>query len=256
MADEADQAQSEQENATNVAIAEAANAACEEREAAAANDGISDEDHHEMEKATLEKKIAENRVEEIKATAGLKRIKANGKLMSEEYQTLCERGPENRPLLDPAKNTAIAANQAAPPADEDAWKDQDLSVLECFTDKQIEALAVEKIVTVGDLEELRANISNHKAEWPKGFGPKTQEKIEKAMDAFWEKWNAGEFAEAMADESAANPPAPESEPDHPATLPFGSTAVEGLSEDESQAIADEVETDSETEEAEAVAAGE
>ena len=111
---------------------------------------------------------------------------------------------EDRPLLKAldAANAASAAEGSAPAANE-AWRSAPLGELG-LTAKLAEKLEEAGVETIGNLEDLRAAIAEHKAEWPKGIGPGKVTLIEDAqldwLQANRDTWGVTETVEP--DESA------------------------------------------------------
>lgn len=89
----------------------------------------------------------------------------------------------------PLMSAFVAADEAAfgstddgdaddVPSDE--WRAADIGDL-AIPDGVLEKLRESGVETIGDLEDLRADISNGKAKWPKGIGPAKVTIIEDAV---------------------------------------------------------------------------
>jgi hypothetical protein len=110
----------------------------------------------------------------------LKSLKADAKAALKRLENLIARG-----ATEASQTTVVAKPQEFTPAeiptpDSDAWRFapiSDLDLGESLTDKLLE----NGIETLGELEDLRAKISDRKAEWPKGIGEAKITKIEDAV---------------------------------------------------------------------------
>lgn len=84
---------------------------------------------------------------------------------------------------------------------ESEWRSVPIEKLVDIASSTIEKLKEANVDTLGELEDLRAKISNGKAEWPKGIGPKKVDAIENAViDWFTKHPVAGEDCETVSTE--------------------------------------------------------
>ena len=165
----------------------------------------------------IETEISDLTIEKARLAERAKSIKKRIDCLAEELQELRECGPRsirrkgNTPLhgrpLD--EDGAIDFDlPAIPLATDDAWRAAPLSDLHLKTnvhDKLTEA----GISTIGQLEDLRADISNRKAKWPKGIGQAKITEVEDAVVAWLTKnRDAAEFQDALTRwETTDNEPA-------------------------------------------------
>jgi hypothetical protein len=85
-------------------------------------------------------------------------------------------------VLQAGSYEAIGWDEPTPAADNDAWRKVGIAALGLP-----EKLADQLPQTLGELEDLRAAISQHKKEWPKGIGAAKITKIEDAIVGYLAK---------------------------------------------------------------------
>lgn len=105
--------------------------------------------------------------------------------------------------LEPEEYEVIEWLDPAPtaPVESDEWRKAPLSELG-LTDKQLELFEGEGVKTIGDLEDLRAQIAQHQvrgnqtAHWPKGIGPAKITDLENRVIDWLDK-NRDKFGEPI-----------------------------------------------------------
>lgn len=171
----------------------------------------------EMAQTETEIEIAKDRLKELKeqfAHASEELVRARTK---QEFQPRLKMGSGEgeRPAQQVAAHnptTSDSAPAAAPdsPANSDAWKAAPLADLN-LPAKLAEKLREASVETIGQLESLRAEISQAKAVWPKGIGQAKITIIEDAVVNWLAKWHAKQPAEAESSTSVVGPQPVESE---------------------------------------------
>ncbi len=173
--------------------------------------------------------LADATLERLRIEAELKDAKARCKRAAEGLQQLIDRGPQIRtrppcamhrdeatPLdqstaqpatesVAPDATTWAAAQDqpaSAQPVSGDAWRYVPLADLQLKVKLQ-ERLEEVGVNTIGRLEDLRAEISNHREKWPKGIGKAKITEIEDAVINWLSKnRDAQIFAEAKSTQTA------------------------------------------------------
>lgn len=143
---------------------------------------LSDLADAEAECADAERKVT-------RCKADLRAAKGEYDAAVEALRSLCKavREDESKPLMpafmaaeEKAATEGAAAEPEAAAEPSDSWRDAPIGDL-AIPDGLIEKLFEAGIDTVGELEELRAEISQGKSKWPKGIGPAKVTTIEDAV---------------------------------------------------------------------------
>jgi len=116
--------------------------------------------------------VALSAVEWSKAQEDAKTAKKQFDAAVEALRRIISRGPQILPLFDQA-DTVVESD-----ADDLEWRSRDLGELDGLTENLLDKLGIE---TIGELEDLRKDISFGKSKWPKGIGPAAVTKIEDAV---------------------------------------------------------------------------
>ena len=133
-------------------------------------------------------RICERREREVnRCRADLKLAKADFDSAVSKLRRLAKavKDDEERPLMPAFKAAdAVADSTTETASDPDessvTWRDAPISDL-ALPDALLDRLYDVGIETVGDLEDLRAEISQGKGKWPKGVGPAKVTQIEDAV---------------------------------------------------------------------------
>lgn len=143
---------------------------------------LSDLADAEAECADAERKVT-------RCKADLRAAKGEYDAAVESLRSLCKavREDESKPLMpafmaaeEKAATEGAAAEAEAAAEPSDSWRDAPIGDL-AIPDGLIEKLFEAGIDTVGELEDLRAEISQGKSKWPKGIGPAKVTTIEEAV---------------------------------------------------------------------------
>ena len=128
---------------------------------------------HEEEIADLSAQVATAAVYLSKSQAETKSAKKRFDAAVEDLRHIIDRGPKEMPLFDKQPREVDLTG----PEPDLSWESRSIDELS-LPDRITNKLGVE---TIGQLEDLRKDISLGKAKWPKGIGPTAITKIEDAV---------------------------------------------------------------------------
>lgn len=132
--------------------------------------------------AEAEKECAEAEGEVLRCKSELKLARSNYESAVGSLRSLCQaiQNDQKRPLMREFQEADKKAVDNATDNNDDDWRDTPLSEL-AILDGILEKLYESGVNTIGELEDLRASISNGKAKWPKGIGSVKVSAIEDAV---------------------------------------------------------------------------